>query len=113
MSISIGSDANYYSVSNIPGNTMKADKITSTLNNKEATDQELMDACKSFESYLIEQVFKNMEKTVLKDEDKEENDYLAQFGDMLQEEYAEQTTESGNLGIAQMLYESMKRNTNV
>lgn len=109
MSISVGTDANYYS--SVLGNTTKTDKITSTLNNSEATDEELMDACKSFESYLLEQVFKGMEKTVMKDEDEKENDYLVQFGDKLYEEYAEQTTESGSLGIAQMLYESMKRSS--
>jgi len=110
MSISIGTDSSFYSISNALGNTVNTDKITSTLKNGEATDAELMDACKSFESYLLEQVFKGMEKTVMKDEEEEENDYLTQFGDMLYEEYAEQASESGNLGIAQMLYESMKRN---
>ena len=30
---------------------------------KNATDDELMDVCKQFESYLLEQVYKNMEKT--------------------------------------------------
>lgn len=111
MSIGIGSDSNYNSVANMLGNTTKTDKITSTLNSSEATDEELMDACKSFESYLVEQVFKNMEKTVMKSDDEEENDYLAQFGDMQYESYAEQVTEKGDLGIAQMLYDSMKRNT--
>jgi flagellar protein FlgJ len=111
MSIGIGSDADFYSAANTLGSTTKTDKITSTLNNNDATDEELMDACKSFESYLVEQVFKNMEKTVMKSEDEEENDYLAQFGDMLYENYAEQVTDKGDLGIAQMLYESMKRNT--
>lgn len=110
MSIGIGSDAGLYSAMNPLGNTVKTDKITSTLNKKDATDEELMDACKSFESYLLEQVFKNMEKTVMKD-DEEENDYLTQFGDMLYENYAEQATKQGDLGIAQTLYESMKRNT--
>lgn len=110
MSIGIGSDAGFYSTMNPLANSVKTDKITSALNNSEATDKELMDACKNFESYLLEQVFKNMQKTVMKDEE-QEGDYLAQFGDMLYENYAEQSTEQGELGIAQMLYESMKRNT--
>ena len=110
MNISIGSEANLLANSNILANNTQTDKITSTLNNKAATDKDLMDACKSFESYLLEQVFKGMEKTVLKDEDEEQNDYLAQFGDIQYEEYAKQATESGSLGIAQMLYDSMKRN---
>ncbi|MDF2511658.1 MAG: hypothetical protein K0S04_1524 [Herbinix sp.] len=109
MSISIGSDSSYYT--NMLGNTGKADSITSTLTNDSATDEELMEACKSFESYLLEQVFKGMEKTVMKDDEEEENDYLTQFGDMLYEQYAEDATESQSIGIAQMLYESMKRNS--
>ena len=31
-----------------------------------ATDDELMDACKQFEAYFLEQVFKGMEKTIPK-----------------------------------------------
>ena len=109
MSISIGSDSSYYA--NMLNNTGKTDSITSTLSDGSASDEELMEACKSFESYLLEQVFKGMEKTVMKDDEEEENDYLAQFGDMLYEKYAEDATENQSIGIAQMLYESMKRNS--
>lgn len=110
MSISIGSDVPYASAANLLNGNTKTNKLEATLNNTSATDEELMEACKSFEAYLLEQVFKGMEKTIIKDEEKEQNDYLAQFGDMLYEKYAEQTAESQSLGIAQMLYESMKRN---
>lgn len=71
-------------------------------------DETLMEACKGFETYLVEQVYKEMEKSVKDEED--ENEYLAYFGDMLIEEYAKATTESGSLGLAQKMYESMKRN---
>ena len=47
-----------------------------------------------------------MSKTV---ETSLKNEYTAYFGDMLEEKYAENVTESGSLGIAQLLYESMKR----
>ena len=47
----------------------------------------------------------------MKDDEEEKNDYLTQFGDMLYEEYAQEATDSGSLGIAQMLYDSMKRNS--
>ena len=36
---------------------------------------------------------------------------VAYFGDMMYQEYAKQITENGELGLAQQLYESMKRNT--
>ena len=51
---------------------------------------------------------KEMEKTIPGRDDK--NPYLEQFGDILYEEYAKDATEGEGLGIAQMLYESMKRN---
>ena len=34
----------------------------------QATDEELLDVWKQFEAYFMEQVFKQMEKTVIKDE---------------------------------------------
>jgi len=71
-------------------------------------DKELMEACKSFETYFVEQVVKAMRKTIPNNEEK--NDYINYFGDMLYEKYSENITDSGELGIAQMLYESMKRN---
>lgn len=110
MGISIGSDSLNTITSGLTTGKVKAEDLTSALNkSSNATDEELMDACKSFESYLLEQVFKGMEKTVMKSE--EENDYLAQFGDTLYEAVAEDATEGQGMGIAQMLYESMKRNS--
>lgn len=72
-------------------------------------DDTLMEACKSFETYLVEQVYKEMEKTVKDEED--ENEYLACFGDTLIQEYAKATTESGSLGLAQKLFQSIKNNS--
>jgi peptidoglycan hydrolase FlgJ len=110
MSISIGSDSLYSATVGAASSKTNTDSIETTLKNRSASDEELMEACKSFEAYLLEQVYKGMEKTVLKSEE-EENDYLAQFGDMLYEEYAKDATEGQGLGLAQMLYESMKRNS--
>ena len=110
MSISIGSNSIYPAMSGIMSNNTKAKDLENTLNNStEATDDELMEACKSFEAYMLEQVFKGMQKTVIKDEE-EENDYLTQFGDMLYQEYAKDATKGQGIGLAQMLYEAMKRN---
>ena len=105
-----GADSQYFSPANMLSNATKTDKIASTLNNSNASDEELMDACKGFEAYLLEQVFKSMEKTVMRDDEEEKNEYLTQFGDMLYESYAEKSVETQSFGIAQMLYDSMKRN---
>ncbi len=110
MSISVGSDSLYSASNSMVSSKAKTESMETTLNNTSATDEELMEACKSFDSYLLKQVLKGMEKTIMKSED-EENDYLAQFGDMLYEEYAEDAAESQSVGLAQMLYDSMKRNS--
>lgn len=77
-----------------------------------ATDDEMMKACKEFEAYMVEQVYKAMEKTIIK-ADEEENEYESYFGDMRIQQYAQQISDQGTLGLAQQLYESMKRNQGV
>ncbi len=77
-----------------------------------ATDDELMDACKKFEAYFIEQMFKEMVKTVPQSEESSGSmtslkDYVK---DSLVQEIAESSSGQDNLGLAQMLYDQMKRN---
>ena len=78
------------------------------------TTEELMSACKEFEAYFIEQIFKGMEKTIMKAEDDESNttsQYKEYFGDMQIQAYAKAATEQGDgIGLASQLYEQMKRN---
>lgn len=89
----------------------KANQLQNSLENlKNSTDEELMDVCKSFESYFLEQVFKSMEKTIMEDKNSTSTSgYTTYFKDMLTQKYAENATKTGGYGIAQMLYESMKR----
>lgn len=76
----------------------------------ESSDVERMNVCKQFEAYFLEQVFKSMEKTVMKTESQSSGvSEYTYFKDMLTQEYAKNATETGGYGIAQMLYESMKR----
>ena len=77
-----------------------------------ATDDELMDVCKQFEAYFMEQVFKQMEKTVIKNEEGSQSttalvDY---FKDSALQDLTNTAADTQGLGIAQMLYEQMKRN---
>lgn len=111
MSISIGTDSMF----KLPTSNIETSNTTKKLESKlkdnnldKMPDEDLMDACKSFETYFVEQVIKAMKKTIPNNE--EENDYMNYFGDMLYQKYSENITESGDLGIAQKLYESMKRN---
>lgn len=112
MAISIGSDMLYMQQNTQSVANAKAEKLSASLDGIEkgtATDEELMDACKEFETYLVEQVIKSTKKAMLSDEDSQ-GEYMKMFGDHLTQSYAEMITETGDLGIAQMLYESMKRN---
>ena len=78
-----------------------------------ASDEELMDVCKEFEAYFLEQVFDAMMKTATVFSDEEENGYAAKmvdyFKDTAVQELTAQATEQNGLGIAQTLYEQMKR----
>ncbi len=83
--------------------------------NEGTDDEQLMDACKQFESYFVEQMFKEMMKTV------PETDYsfkstgtmVDYYRDNMVQEIASLSTESGGLGLAQMLYEQMKINNSL
>lgn len=111
MAISIGTDA-FYLQNMQSASQSKTEKLSSSLSNIEngaASEEELMQACKEFETYLVEQVIKNTKSAMLEDEDSQ-GEYMKMFGDTLNQSYAEMITENANLGIAQMLYESMKRN---
>ena len=110
------------------------DKINGTDFSK-ASDDELMSLFKYFESYFVEQMLKSMEKMAKIDSDDDSSTSLfnsmasiggesdsamstlgSYFGDEMIKNYAELFTESDNgkgLGIAQTLYQQMKRNYTV
>ena len=100
---------NYNNISNLSSNNlesqMKSDYTT-------ATDDELMSACKQFESYFLEQMFKAMLKTIPKNEELSwsSSTLLDYYKDEMIKNIAAESTEQNSLGLAQMLYEQMKRN---
>ncbi|MCM1495240.1 MAG: rod-binding protein [Bacteroides sp.] len=113
MAISINDVYSNYYTQNDTG-SIKASALEHKLNSNDmenATDEELLDACKEFEAYLIEQVLKEVKESIPKSEE-EDNKYTEYFGDMMLQEYASLLTDRGDLGIAQTLYESMKNNMN-
>lgn len=78
---------------------------------KNAKDDELMEAVKSFESYFVEQVIKEVEKTI-HTEDKDS--YAAQmtdyFKDTVIKEVSEKIIDQSGNNFTQKLYEQMRRN---
>lgn len=92
--------------------TGSADKMKDTLSKDmtQATDEELMKVCKSFESYFTQKVMESMEKMVPKDEEESKSSEFEMFKSTLYQEFADAASEKGDLGLAQILFESMKRN---
>ena len=77
-----------------------------------ATDAELMDACKQFEAYFLEQMFKEMLKTIPESEETSGStgSLVDYYKDQMVQNIAADSTEQNSLGLAQTLYEQMKRN---
>lgn len=94
----------------------QVDKLKNNLNatgqNKSATDEELMDACKQFEAYFLEQIFKQMYKSVeaINGESSDpQASLVSYFRDSTISDIASSSVDTQSNGLAQMLYESMKR----
>lgn len=77
-----------------------------------ASDDELMNACKQFEAYFVEQMYKAMLKTIPENEEMSSSTstMMDYYKDQMIQGIAEQTTEQNGMGLAQMLYEQMRRN---
>ena len=96
-----------------------SDNRVSTLQNKlesgyqNATENELKQACKEFEAYFVEQMFKSMMETTKLFSDNDENSYGSKmvdcFKDSAVQQLASQATEGNGIGLANILYEQMKR----
>ena len=95
--------------------TQSSLNINKNADYSKATDDELMDVCKQFESYFLEQCFKEMMKTVKTDEysSSASSTLVDYYKDELVKNIAQESTDKEGLGLAQMLYEQMKRNYNI
>ncbi len=106
------------------GNRVAAETLQKNLQNVQNTrnsngtektkeDDALFDACKQFEAYLWEQVYKEMQKTVdifSDDEDGYASNMVNYFKDSVIQEISNQTATQGSNSLAQMLYEQAKIN---
>ena len=127
-------------LNSIYANSTYTNQTTNSISNKlnstdfsKATDDELMEVCKDFESYFVEQMLKSMAKMssvdgsnsdniyaslfgVTEDSDSGMNTLSSYFGHELMSSMADKVVENQSgkgLGIAQTLYEQMKRNYSV
>lgn len=70
-------------------------------------DKELKDVCRQFEAYFIDQMMKQMRKSVPEEGLVKKSQGEKIFEDMLFQEYATESTQGEGIGIAKMLYEQL------
>ncbi|WP_352419435.1 rod-binding protein [Proteiniborus sp.] len=88
----------------------KIKQITEKANNKE-NDKALMKACQDFEAIFTHMLLKSMRSTIPESELIEKGTATEIFEDMYDQELANHLSKGTNgIGIAQMLYNQMKRN---
>jgi flagellar protein FlgJ len=93
--------------------TARAAKDAASKDYSGADDKELMDVCKQFESYFIEQVLKEVKKTVPDtsfSQDSSTQNLVDYFMDETLQKVSENIQSQAGLGLAQQMYEQMKRN---
>ena len=94
----------------------KNEKLSKSVSGKDyskASDEELMEVCKSFESYFVEQVLKQAMDVFTTGEEVSSGSMSTlqeYYKSNLIQEYASTITERQDMGIAKTLYEQMKRN---
>lgn len=97
--------------SSTAGQTVKS-QVSSL--SSDSTDDELLDACKQFEAYLWEQIYKEVDKSVnlfgTQSEGGYASDMVSMFSDTLIEEVSKQSVSDGDNSLAMTLYEQLKRN---
>ena len=97
MSMGIGGISAMIDQTNVSAASSKAgalqDKLGSNLAN--ASEEELMSVCKEFEAYFVEQVLKEVEKTIPKEE--EEDASMSQLRDYFKEEMIQNLSGNYNL----------------
>ena len=85
--------------------------------NEKSSDDELWAACKGFESYFLEQIFKEMQKSVdaLKPEksDNSTSTLVDFLKDQTLQDVCATSVDKQSNGFAQMLYENLKRNYDI
>jgi flagellar protein FlgJ len=90
-----------------------ADTVSGKLTDvsEDSSDEELLEACQSFESYFVQKMIEEAKKTL--DNEDEQGEYTKMFADMKNEQLADAITESGQIGLAQQLYDNIKSQYNL
>ncbi len=108
-------DANRVNTENLQ---KKLENTANTAQVEETENEALLDACKQFEAYLWEQIYKEMEKsTKVFSDDEDEDGYASNmvdyFSETVVQQISSQTAAEQSNSLAHMLYEQAKRNYNM
>ena len=96
----------------------QASSLQSSLNSisSDSSEDELLQVCKDFESYFVEEVLKEIKESLTDESDEEDSststlkDY---YMDNVIELVADQVVDEVGTNFTQQLYEQMKRNYNI
>jgi len=72
--------------------------------------EKLKKACQEFEGYFLQQVFKEMRKTIPENNLLEKSQGREIFEDMLYEEYSKNISKGKGIGLSDMLYKQLSKN---
>ena len=92
-----------------------ADSVSGSISgiNENSSEEEMKQAIKDFESYFVEQVLKNVKKSVMGDEESSNDQLTSFYMDSVTEKMADQIVDSVGNRMTQTLYEQMCRNYNI
>lgn len=118
MSMSIDSMASMLNTTNTDATTFTCNALKKSLNgvSSDTSADELMQVCKDFESYFVEEVIKEVKKNLLPDDEEKDaslstmTDYTMDFA---VEKIADELIDQVGGNFTQSLYEQMKRNYNI
>jgi len=91
------------------GNVSFNDELQRAKNRENKKDRKLWDTCIEMESLFVNNMFKEMRKTVHKSDWTHGGHAEEIFEDMLYDEYSLQVSKNSNLGLAKMIYEQMSQ----
>lgn len=101
----------YQSQANAQQQTAETDSFKSVMEQAAGSGdmEKLKEACEQFETYFINTLFKQMRSSAASYSVEEKSQARAYFEGMLDDELSKEMTKSGGVGIADMLYDNLKR----
>lgn len=113
--MSISLDSMVSMVDNSAAKNYNADKLQNSLNgvSSETTEDELLQVCKDFESYFVEEILKEIKENLTTEEDDKDSSLSTMTDynmDFVMQEVADQVVDEVGTNFTQQLYEQMKRN---